>query len=187
MIKSKDHGLIRPHTDRQVHSYACWDRTLSGRWDLPCPIRLYLPPSQSASEEQLCLPGSWYTQEIWVSVRKDISLFEYGTWYREWALQYLMFFSIYSTDTVADVITLKIWLYIFFFLCLHNWPITWNVTQSLFFFTIYGSVSLTGKSMKKREVKELWGQRGDEKVEHFHLPLHTFPSSDPQLWCSWSW
>lgn len=43
-------------------------RTLSGRRDLPCPVRLKLPPSQSASLVQLALPWSCYTQEIGVSV-----------------------------------------------------------------------------------------------------------------------
>lgn len=59
---------IWPQTDGQLLSEDCWGHTLSGRQDLPCPVRLKLPPSQSASELQLCLPWSCYTQETGVRV-----------------------------------------------------------------------------------------------------------------------
>lgn len=61
-------------------------------------------------------------------------------------------FSIYSTDTVVHMNTLKNMF--FLFLCLHNRSITWNVTQSLFCFTIYGSVSVAGKRKKREEMKK---------------------------------
>lgn len=52
-----------------------WGHTLSACQDLPFPVRLKLPPSQSASVLQLCLPGSCYKQDTGVSlctqVRKE--------------------------------------------------------------------------------------------------------------------
>lgn len=52
-----------------------WGHTLSACQDLPFPVRLKLPPSQSASVLQSCLPGSCYKQDTGVSlctqVRKE--------------------------------------------------------------------------------------------------------------------
>lgn len=52
----------------------CWGHTQSGHQDLPCPVRLKLPPSQSASELQLCLPGSCNRREIRVSVCTQLGM-----------------------------------------------------------------------------------------------------------------
>lgn len=45
-----------------------WGHTLSACQDLPFPVRLKLPPSQSASVLQLCLPGSCYKEDTGVSL-----------------------------------------------------------------------------------------------------------------------
>ncbi len=54
--------------DGRCLSEDCRGHTLPGRQDLPCPVRLKLPPSQSASLVQLALPWSCYAQEMGVSV-----------------------------------------------------------------------------------------------------------------------
>lgn len=53
---------------RRFISEDCRGHPLSGRQDLPCPVRLNLPPSQSAFELQLCFPFSCRKQKTEVSM-----------------------------------------------------------------------------------------------------------------------
>lgn len=67
--------VITPISSQRQHWF--WQRYLDPfrrHRDLPCPVRLNLPPSQSASVLQLCLPGSCNTHRIRVSVCAQLGM-----------------------------------------------------------------------------------------------------------------
>lgn len=114
---------------------------------LPCAVRLYLPPSQSASELQLCLPGSCCTQEI----RGSVYVHSCGMWM--WRNKFISAMKTIwqSEDGVCCDILQHTEPAIRH---LHNYPIMETVLEwetISVCFTIYGSLKVGGENREEEE------------------------------------
>ena len=175
---------------RRLFSEDCRSRPLLGRQHLPCPVRLKLPPSQSAFELQLCFPLSCCKQKTEVRLwtwRWNVDVKRSGK-------QHNNMWNNFSIDcsclqpilTALYVILTPLCLKGLFFFCntakkktaanyRNSLGMRHNFRFVLLFMVVYKSEWNREKVRRKKSQKK-----------SFHIPLDTFPSSVLQLWCSLS-
>lgn len=146
---------------------------------LPCAVRLYLPPSQSASELQLCLPGSCCTQEI----RGSVYVHSCGMWM--WRNKFIS--AMKTIRQPEDGVWCLLWYFAAYRTCYSTLAQLPNYGNSLgmrnnfrLFYYLWKFKSRRRKQRGRRR------NQGAGETRNFHLPLDTFPFPDLQLWCSLS-